>query len=128
MSKKKECNPAGTVIKDGLWIQAYSPTYVTPKSIMDGGKLLIFMLNKPEDYQRLWEPIKEAILKGDLGPRAKVSDPNCPGTGPTAVICVYNSDVEDKAEILRIRKGLRQLGIRGELKYKTNRQTYIDKR
>ena len=86
------------------------------------GKWLVFV---PTDrVDALWGRIVKATLAGTMGSSAKVSpcdkeDPDC-----RHVICVYNSDYRSKAEVDKLRDGLRRLGVKERIGYKPDIYTY----
>ncbi len=75
----------------------------------------------------MWAKVSRAVTNGLLGEEAKVSTarPNSNASDPNKhVICVYTYDVEDKADVMRIRRQLRDLGVTWKIPYKTDRATY----
>lgn len=84
------------------------------------GKWLVFADDKYIDA--MWTRVREATLGGMLGPVSKVSTMrNYPEHGQF-VICVYNNDYHDLAEIQRIKEALIGLGVSPE-RYKTDYET-----
>ncbi len=88
------------------------------------GKWLIFV--PTESVDEVWEKIKLAVERGELGESAKVStarpNPNAADTSKH-VICVYTYDSDDAADVRRIRAVLRGLGVRHRIPYKTDSAT-----
>jgi len=95
-----------------------------PKDTINGGKWLIFRSKERIDKQ--WEKIRLGTILGFLGNRAKVStakpNPNS-SDSKSFVICVYTYDSNDKKDVKRIRKELKNLGIKEVIRYKTNKST-----
>ncbi|EDR08219.1 uncharacterized protein LACBIDRAFT_297648 [Laccaria bicolor S238N-H82] len=86
------------------------------------GKWLVFV---PTDrVDALWGRIVKATLAGTMGCSAKVSP--CDEGNPRYrhVICVYNSDYRSKAEVDKLRDGLRRLGVKERIGYKPDIYTY----
>lgn len=74
----------------------------------------------------MWSAVAEAVRAGRLGGEAKVSTtkPNSNAEDPTKhVICVYTYDVDDVADVRRVRAELRKLGVTWRIPYKTDRAT-----
>jgi hypothetical protein len=71
-----------------------------------------------EHIDDLWFTVAKAVVAGRLGLAAKVSSKN--PTEKTHVICVYNEDFTDEADVKRIEKGLRELGIHIKMSYKAD--------
>lgn len=88
------------------------------------GKWLIFI--KRKNIDEVWEMIRNQTQKGFLGINSKVSTakPNSKSQENQHVICIYTKDFEDKGDIFKIEKRIRKLGIKEDLFYKTNQQTY----
>lgn len=95
-----------------------------PKDTINGGKWMIF--RSKEKIDKLWGKIRLSTILGFLGNRAKVSTakpkPNV-SDSKSFVICVYTYDSNDKKDVKRIRKELKNLGIKEVIRYKTNKST-----
>jgi hypothetical protein len=63
-----------------------------------------------------WFTIAKAVVAGKLGFAAKVSTKET--IGKSHVVCIYNDDFTDDADVTRVEKGLRDVGIHSELQYK----------
>jgi hypothetical protein len=86
------------------------------------GKWLVFVPH--ESVDEVWEWIRSATEKGQLGIAAKVSTSRPSGYKSTAhVICVYTHDFRDKDNVIQTLKALREIGIAGKLYYKTDQAT-----
>ena len=111
---------------DCYWLGCKTHPYYEneyPKDTINGGKWLIFRSKERIDKQ--WEKIRLGTILGFLGNRAKVSTakPNPNSSSKSFVICVYTYDFNDKKDVKRIRKELKNLGIKEVIKYKTNKST-----
>lgn len=86
------------------------------------GKFLIF--EDASEIDEVWEKIKGATEDGRLGGSSKVST-TYPNEYDVSrwVICVYCHVSRDEEEKQRIREELRELGIKGPLRYKTDEET-----
>lgn len=88
------------------------------------GKWLVFV--DIDEVDVVWRKIKAAVESGQLGTLAKVStakvNPNA-SDPRTKVICVYTYDHEDEQDVMRVRAGLRDLGIDCKIPYKTDDAT-----
>lgn len=86
------------------------------------GKWLVFVPH--ENVDAVWERIRNATEKAQLGISAKVSTSRPSGYKSTDhVICVYTYDFRDKVNVGETLKGLREIGITGKLYYKTDQAT-----
>ncbi len=111
---------------DGYWLSCKTHPYLDneyPKDTINGGKWLIF--RSKEKIDKLWAKIRLSTILGFLGNRVKVSTakPNPNSSSKSFVICVYTYDSNDKKDVKRIRKELKNLGIKEIIKYKTNKST-----
>jgi hypothetical protein len=110
------------------WLYAESLVHKFPADCPDSGKWLVFVHVTRVD--EVWESIRSATMRGELGPEAKVStmkpNPNAT-TLDKKVICVYTYDWADEADVRRVRQKLRELGITWKIPYKTDRDTLEDK-
>ena len=95
------------------------------------GKWLLYV--KAELFDVDWPNIRDAVLKGKLGPTAKISD--SPENG-MHVVCVYCPDFTDQAELLRVRRAImNEVPLRSlvtphsmrQLWFKTDAFTYLGK-
>ena len=86
------------------------------------GKWLIFVPR--ESVDEVWERIRQATEIGGLGIASKVSTSRPSGyKSADHVICVYTHDFRDKANAGEVLKGLRRIGIKGKLYYKSDQAT-----
>src|SRR5260221_12912452 len=98
------------------WIHCYRKTGFYPDDTDRSGKWLIWL--SPENIDRYWAKIKQAVEEGKLGYAAKVSTAGSLSEKyPRYVVCVYTYDDEDKDDVMRIRQGLRELGIKLSIPY-----------
>jgi hypothetical protein len=106
-----------------IWIQAFRKQGEYPESTERSGKWLIWL--QSQNIDRYWQAIREAVEQGKLGDQAKVSTAASKQVkqGKPYVICVYTYDYDDKPDVMRIREGLRNLGIRREIPYKADEDT-----
>ena len=106
------------------WIYADYSKYIFQKPLAERevGKWLFF--EKVDRIDSIWEIIKNATEHGYLGPYSKVSTQKRSSENfdkNTFVICVYTEDFNNKEDINRVEKKLRDLGIKNELSYKLNK-------
>lgn len=106
------------------WIYADYPKYIFQKPLpeREAGKWLIF--ESIEKIDVLWEKIKIATEKGNLGPYSKVStikEKDQKFDKSKFVICVYTENFHFKEDIERIEEEIRKIGIKNDLFYKLNR-------
>ena len=88
------------------------------------GKWLVFL--RPSEADDLWLKIKDAVERGQLGSEAKVStnSPHSVRFNPNVqVICVYTYDYDDRADVMRVRDRLRELGVTWPISYKADEDT-----
>jgi hypothetical protein len=88
------------------------------------GKWLIFC--GAGEVDALWKKIRDATVAGGLGVSAKVSTarPNPDSRDERKVIYVYTRDWSDEADVMRVREGLRALGVEQRIGYKRNIETF----
>ena len=86
------------------------------------GKWLVFVSSDQVDS--LWGRIVKSTLAGTMGTSAKVSPRDEENPNYRHVICVYNADYRSKAEVNRIRDGLRRLGVKERIGYKPDIYTH----
>jgi hypothetical protein len=94
------------------WIHTQAPAKHRQKHMERCGKWLVFV--DTENLDTAWATIRVATEKGLLGIAAKAATarPNPLARDPhTKVICVYTSDGEDRADVARVLRGLRAIGI-----------------
>lgn len=107
------------------WIIADDPTAgdVEPYG-EQAGKWLIFC--GAAEVDTLWKKIRDATTSGGLGVSAKVSTarPNPDSRDERKVIYVYTRDWSDEADVMRVREGLRALGVEQRIGYKRNIETF----
>lgn len=94
------------------WIEAKAPN---PQPTPRAGALVIN--TTVDEVDALWEQVKAATVRGELGYKAKVS--TSPGRdqnrSDARLIHVRVADVNDKAAVDRVRAALAGLGITGEV-------------
>lgn len=112
-----------TQVPGGKWLYAFRQVGTYPEHTERGGKWLVFLSAATID--RYWQLIKDAVERGELGDEAKVATKDMPRQrdGHAYVVCVYTYDHADKADVMRIRQRLRDLGIRREIDYKADEDT-----
>jgi Domain of unknown function (DUF1917) len=110
--------PPTQAMQDG-WIYARRKQGDYPDYTERSGKWLIWL--SAETIDRYWQKIKEAVEQGTLGSAAAGSGRQ--KQGKPYVICVYTYDYADKADVMRIRQALRDLGIRKPIPYKADEDT-----
>lgn len=109
-------------IFDRYWLLHFDENYKYKNSELgkDSGKWLIF--DSIERVDDLWIKIMNCLDTGLLGPEAKVSTskfkPGFENRSNQRVICVYTESFQDKKDIWRIEKAIRDLGFWGDLYYK----------
>ncbi len=112
------------------WLHAYSPHHssIDPVAV---GKWLIRVPCEFVGY--CWERVRDATEQGTLGIAAKVStdwghknDPAFPAGHKVHVICVYTYNWQDRDDVLRVAKRLREIDAvrRQTLLYKPDAMTY----
>lgn len=106
------------------WIRAINASLPYPESTERCGKWMIFI--PVANIDEVWVKIRQAVAEGKLGRSAKVAtmrmNPNAVREGHK-VICVYTYDSEDIADVTRILKALRELGIHDKMFYKEDEAT-----
>jgi len=103
------------------WLYAVTENPWYPEHSTRGGKWLVF-LNKAE-VDEVWQLLRLSLAMWRLGDTMKVSI-HVP-VGKNHVVCVYTYDYADKADVMRIRRELFNLGIRQPLSYKSDEQTSL---
>ncbi|KAG9699930.1 DUF1917-domain-containing protein, partial [Aureobasidium melanogenum] len=100
------------------------------------GKWMLFP--KPEDVNRVWKLVAEAVVDGRLGDTAKVAPADPPDLfsaiqkqKASHLVCVYTSDFSDLEDVRRVLEELIELGLApraadGAIYYKTDVYTYLD--
>jgi hypothetical protein len=115
--------PARTTLL--YWIVQDAPDFTSGD--MDdekAGKWLIFL---PDDkVDGLWRRVRDATAAGELGISAKVSTakPNPESRDERKVIYVYTRDWADEADVMRVRRRLREMGVVDRIGYKRNIETF----
>jgi hypothetical protein len=107
------------------WIVQDAPGSA-PEAIEDenAGKWLLFQ--EPDLVDAVWKKVRDATVALDLGISAKVSTakPNPDSRDNRKVVYVYTKDWADEADVLRVRKKLRELGFVDRIGYKRNIETF----
>ena len=97
------------------------------------GKWMLFP--PPDDVNRIWGLVAQAVADGELGSAAKVATDDGSGTRGARLICVYNEDFANKVEVKRVLKRLDELGLVREggsiadnksIYYKADAYTHLD--
>ena len=129
MTKKKSPTPKApaspTELPDRSWTFSFRKKGDYPKASQRDGKWLIFV--PIDEVDEAWKKIRAATEEGQLGDRSRAST----GTGKASfaqepgsrVIEVYTYDSEDEKDVMRVRKKLKDLGFKSELRYKTEADT-----
>jgi hypothetical protein len=104
---------------DQPWISVHASGISSPQDSVKAGKWLIFCDN--DTINDTWIKIAQATFNNQLGFGSKVSTSMSPSD--KKVICVYTYDAEDEDDVMKVRKTLRTLGIKGKIPYKTNLAT-----
>ncbi|EQD27651.1 hypothetical protein B2A_15157 [mine drainage metagenome] len=110
-------------VTDEFWVYARRKGR-TESPTERSGKWLIFVeRSKAND---LWDVVARATTEGLLGPSAKcgTARPNRNATDKSqTVICVYTPDFDDRADVMRVRDALRELGVTQRIPYKLDSTT-----
>jgi hypothetical protein len=123
--RQEKLEQTPSIVTHCYWVLEDKEFSTYPKPTERSGKWLIFVSRN--DVDEVWHKIKIALEKGELGETAKVSTakPNPNSKNPsTHVICVFTYDSEDKADVRRVRKSLRRLGVFNKISYKTDSATF----
>ncbi|CAD0107738.1 unnamed protein product [Aureobasidium uvarum] len=99
------------------------------------GKWMLFP--KPEDVNRVWGLVAQAVVDGRLGDTAKVApadppDPFVQEKQSSHLICVYTRDFSDLDDVRRVLEELVELGLAprnaadGAIYYKADAYTYLN--
>lgn len=108
-------------VTDEPWVGADAPSAVGSERC---GKWLVY--TQPEEIDERWLGIKTSTRAGTLGISAKAAtaNPSPLATSRAKLICVYTADYEDKGDVRRVLRALRQdHGIHWRLSYKTDEAT-----
>jgi hypothetical protein len=107
------------------WIVQDAPDS-PPEAIDDekAGKWLIFL--EPDQVDVSWKKVRDATVAGELGISTKVSTakPNPESRDNRKVIYVYTKDWADEADVMRVRRKLKDLGFVDRIGYKRNLETF----
>lgn len=119
-TEKTSDNPTGE-FRD-YWKYATSPGVKEFYSNEKTGKWCIFV--NPRAINKAWKAVKLACAQGKLLV-AKCSTAKSSGTPqyPKYIICVYNEDWQNSAEVQRVREELKNIGFTKPLKYKRDIET-----
>lgn len=115
--EKDNRNPSE--VTDGYWVYAFNETNNYQLERGNSGKWMLF--EHIDDVDVVWIKVREAIRKGLLGNSAKVSTAKVNNNALFSnyqVICVFTADFENKVDVKRIEKSLREIGIENKLVYK----------
>lgn len=114
---------------DTPWLWAFAPcTELADHDAPDAssfGKWLWFLPVRAVDAG--WRLVKQSVEEGKLGPAAKVATLGNRSDGdPTRLpVIVYTADSADEADVQRVLIGLRGLGVKDALAYKTDEATRL---
>ena len=131
MTKRKNpAPPLPTEVYDDFYIKAQrADPYNYPQPTERSGKWMIYP--HVSEVDQVWITIRNAVVGGLLGSSAKVATmkPNPIEVHPDEkAICVYTYDSEDREDVLRILRSLREdLGILHKAMYKLDRDTRAGK-
>ena len=109
-------------VVDDYWILAINEkkNYKIPRG--NSGKWLVF--EHKSEIDQLWRKIREATINGALGGSSKTSTakPNRnAANNDFKVIFIYTADFSNTADVERIEKNIRELGIDNKLIYKLDK-------
>jgi hypothetical protein len=104
-----------TTAQQWLWTERQHGTY--PPDTERVGKWLLYF--SPGSVDEWWAKVKQATEEGRLGSGAKVGR----FYGQSYVVCVYTYDGHDKEDAMRVREGLRALGLTRRIAYKLDQDT-----
>jgi hypothetical protein len=104
----------------GAWLEAAIDNPFYPAKTERSGKWLVFLSD--ESIDRYWLLVQLSLSMYRLGSKAKVS--TAASKQEKYVIVVYTYDWADKADVMRIRQELYDLGIRYPIYYKSDEQTH----
>ena len=87
------------------------------------GKWLLFFPEKEVDS--VWKKIATAVLRGELGSCAHAKVATALQKKENYLICVYTPNYLDGADVMVVRKKLREMGFTQTLYYKPDIYTYL---
>jgi hypothetical protein len=97
------------------------------KNLMNG-KWMLFP--SPSHVDEVWAKVARATQAGELGTAAKVATAaDDDRSEKTRLICAYTEDFSDKADVMRVLKKLKELGLVRDgqgIFYKCDAYTYLD--
>jgi len=122
-SSKPAAKPSKVTDEFWLWAEKAGPPPLNPDYV---GKWQVFVDRAHVD--KAWNDIATLVHAGELGPSAKVStarsNPNAVGGPDTHVLIVYAQDWRDLADLRRILRKLREIGLaQGWVHFKRDRET-----
>lgn len=116
--------PPPMTVTDTFWVYARQKGRISAPTERSGKWLVFVDREKAND---LWDTIARATTKGKLGSSAKCGtareNPNAYEPRRT-VICVYTPDFDDTDDVMRVRGGLRDLGVTWRIPYKLDTATF----
>jgi len=107
-----------------FWIRAENESMKYSESTKRCGKWMIFI--HVSEIDDTWIKIRKAIEDEKLGRRAKVAtmkENRNAVRKEYKVICVYTYDSDDREDVVRVLKALREIGIRDKMYYKEDEAT-----
>jgi len=124
--KKEKLNPSNCYNR--FWLTIVNPKFdYTSCNPNTFGKWIL--RTNGEKVDKNWEIVKEATIKGLLGPEASVSTMLKPDEfkdDPNFVICVFTENYQDKDGVFKVLETLKTLNLEllsYHISYKTNMQT-----
>lgn len=126
MSKRKTA-PSTEKTRVWIWAEKSAKSAADSALSIEAGKWLIFRAS--DEIDDAWSIVRAACKSGRLD-HAKVSTrhPIHGQYGNKHVICVYTDDSENRQDVFRIRKVLRDLGFTEPLNYKPDAMTLNNQR
>jgi hypothetical protein len=106
------------------WVYVEAPPAVLASRTERSGKWMVFV--ERSEVDAWWERIARDVRAGTLGPSAKVSTcaPRPEVEDPIRhSLIVYTADHDDERDVMRVREGLRRLGVTWPIAYKTDDAT-----
>ncbi len=107
-----------------FWIRAENESMIYPESTERRGKWMIFV--HISEIDEIWVKIRKALEEGRLGKHAKTATMRANRNAVRKeykVICVYTYDSDDREDVVRVLKALREIGIRDKMYYKEDEAT-----
>lgn len=106
-------------VDEDIWIVARRHHGRPAKAV---GKWLIY--REKDEVDDTWDKIVQLLHNGDLWTEVKVVSEGRRRENAPFVICVYTADAYDEADVMRIRRVLREYGITEVINYKTDEASW----